>query len=107
MTDTEVKLRNQVEDGRQATIVLENVIFRRVAEQIRTELYEAFKGEDDEKALDARTKKKVFEELLNTFLRIQVRGKRATDSLKAMESERELERQGEKPKDFNEIQGIA
>ena len=102
MTD-ENKLRKQIEDGQHAENVLENPVFKAVGEEIAKEYARVFKGDDLDKAMEARQQIRVFETLLGKLVNVQKRGKTASLDLKAR---KEREEQG-LPTDISSLRGIA
>lgn len=86
----EGKLRQRAEDGIKAKAVIENEVFRAVAEDYQKDLLKAFKGTDDiEVALEARRKVLVFEEILARLLTIAQQGDHAQGELAQMVARQE------------------
>ncbi len=102
MTD-ENKLRKQIEDGQHAENVLENPVFKAIGEEIAKDFARDFKGDDIDKAMEARLQIRVFEALLSKLVNTQKRGKTAAMDLNARQ---ERKNQG-LPTDINSMQGIA
>lgn len=70
-------LRKRVEDGLKAVAVLENPVFRDCGERYQKTLLQAFKGEDDDIAWEAKRKVLVFEEFLAMLSNIAKKGVQA------------------------------
>ena len=102
MTD-ENKLRKQIEDGQHAENVLENPVFMAIGEEIAKDYARDFKGDDLDKAMEARQQIRVFETLLTKLTIIQKRGKTAAMDLNVRQ---ERKNKG-LPIDINSLQGIA
>ncbi len=96
-------LQKQVEDGRQAEILLENAVFKEAAEKLRENFAKAFKGDDEDKALEARRQIRVFEAFLTEIVAIQRRGITAGKEI------RKLQRRKDEglSMDINDMKGIA
>ena len=79
-------LQRHIKDGQEASAVLENRIFKAQARAQTKEYHAAFKGEDLDKALEARRKAQVFESFLTKLVIIQRRGEKAGKDLKKLRS---------------------
>ena len=74
-------LQRYIRDGQEAAAVLENRIFKAQARALEKEYHAAFKGEDLDKALEARRKAQVFESFLTKLVIIQRKGEKAGKDL--------------------------
>ena len=99
----ETLLLKQLTEGEAAKAVLENPVFRRVAEDLRKECFKAFKGSDDDKAMEARREIRVFETFLTKFIVTQRKGEEAA---KVLETLKERNKEGKRI-DANALGGIA
>ena len=97
------ELQKIVEDGQHAEAVLENPLFKRLAEEMRKDCFDKFKGGDETAALEARREIRVFEDFLTKFAVAHKRG------MDAANKQRDLaQRQSDGlPIDINNVQGIA
>ena len=96
-------LQKQVEDGRQAEILLENPVFKEAAEKVRANFAKAFKGDDEDKALEARRQIRVFEAFLTEIVAVQRRGITAGKEMRKFQ-----QRQNEGlSTEINDMKGIA
>ncbi|MGI9490495.1 MAG: hypothetical protein ACR2RF_32300 [Geminicoccaceae bacterium] len=96
-------LWKHVQDGQEAEAVLQNPVFKQVAEELQKRFATDFKGDDEVKALEARREVRVFEALLGKILRIQERGVKAAASLEEL---KQRDKEG-LPTDANSLGGIA
>ena len=85
------KLRQRIEDGIRAKAVLENEIFKKVAEEYRQELFEAFKDGTDEEALDRRREALVLGRLLYKVAQFAKRGDEAQKDLEVLRAKKEAD----------------
>ncbi len=96
-------LQRQADRGQQADNLLENPVFKEVAEKIREDFAKAFKGDDEDKALEARRQIRVFETLLTEITAVRGQG------VVAMQKLREIQRRKKEglSTDINDMKGIA
>ena len=99
----EQKLLQQIETGRLAQDVLDNPVFKSVAEQIREDFNRAFRGDDEDEALKVRREARAFEKILTKLAMLKDKGDAADSSLREL---KRRERAGE-PTDLNSMHGIA
>jgi len=99
MTD----LQKQLEDGQRANEVLENPVFKAMAEEIRSDFARAFKGDDEDKALEARREIRVFEAFLTKLVRKNQKG---LEAAKKLDKLNQRKHEGLST-NINDVQGIA
>ena len=92
-----------MEQGDFATVVLENPVFRKVADEVNRDYGKAFKGDDMEAALKARDEARALESLLTRLHRVQTKGRQAAKDLEELRERRETGL----PTEAHMINGIA
>ena len=97
------ELSDLMEQGDMATVVLENPVFRKVAEELNRDYGKAFKGDDMEAALKARDEARALERLLTKLKKVQDKGAQAARDLQDQRDRRELGL----PNDATMVNGIA
>ncbi len=97
------ELSDLMEQGDLATVVLENPVFRKVAEELNRDYGKAFKGDDMEAALKARDEARALESLLTKLKKVQDKGVQAANELQQQRDRRELGL----PNDATMVNGIA
>ena len=82
-------LRKNVEKGQEAKNILESEVFREVGGSINKEFQSAFKGDDEEKAWEARREARTFEKILGRFHRLAQKGDQSQKKLNELRDKKE------------------
>ena len=92
-----------MEQGDLASLVLDNAVFRKVADELNRDYGKAFKGDDMEAALKARDEARALESLLTKLTRVQSKGQRAAEQLQELRDRKEAGL----PIDATALNGVA
>lgn len=90
-------LRKTAKEGRKATEILEDEVFRACLEAVNKEFQNAFLGDDEEASRLARHDRRGLERFLGKLATIQRKGKQATERLAEIQ---EMHKQDRKPTDL-------
>ena len=102
MTDVTI-LQNKVNRGKEAESILESPLFKEVAESVRRDCFAAFRGDDEDKAMEARVAIRLFEAFLTKFVKIHREGVAAHRKINDLRRREEENISTE----VNDVQGIV
>ncbi len=102
MTDVTL-LQKKINRGKEAEALMDNALFKEMGEALRRDCFKAFKGDDENKAMEARVQIRALEAFLGKFDRIR------KDGLSAFKQIQDIQRREKEGLSIetNDMQGIA